>query len=144
MQSPSVAHDVRHAVAPHTYAPQLCVVAAGQCPAPSQDAANVSTPPAQAAARQLVAADGYTHAADAPLHVPPHVPDPVHAVRPPTGAPLTNEHVPTAPGRLHAWHWPLHALLQHTPSTQLPATHWLAPAQVEPSASFGAHAPLAQ
>ncbi len=33
------------------------------------------------------------------------------------------EHVPTSPGRLHAWHVPAHALLQHTPSTQFPPAH---------------------
>jgi hypothetical protein len=52
-----------------------------------------------------------------PLHDDP---SPMHAGRPPTGAPLTPRHVPTLLARLHAWHWPLHAKSQHTPST-----HWL-------------------
>ena len=37
-----------------------------------------------------------------------------------------DQQVPTAPARLHAWHSPVHAALQHTPLTQKPETHWLA------------------
>jgi hypothetical protein len=33
--------------------------------------------------------------------------------------------IPRLPGTLQAWQVPLHALLQQTPSTQLPPAHWL-------------------
>jgi hypothetical protein len=50
-----------------------------------------------------------------PLHVPPQ-PEPsvAHAARGATGAPVTGEQVPCRPlpVRLHAWHWPVHAVLQ--------------------------------
>ena len=32
--------------------------------------------------------------------------------------PVVGEHLPTFPGLSHAWHCPLHALSQQTPSTQ--------------------------
>jgi hypothetical protein len=54
-------------------------------------------------------------------------------------------HVPTLPGRLQASHAPpLHELLQHTPSTQLPLPHWLVAEQVAPFAFFGTQAPASQ
>ncbi len=51
-------------------------------------------------------------------------------------------HVPTIPVRLHASQAPLHAVLQQTPSTQLPLPHWLAALHTAPGLSFGTHAPL--
>ncbi len=36
------------------------------------------------------------------------------------GAPVIREHVPALPDSLHAWHWPVQAELQHTPSAQNP------------------------
>jgi hypothetical protein len=53
-------------------------------------------------------------------------------------------HVPTIPVRLHASKAPLHAVLQHTPSTQLPLTHSLAAEQVAALGFLGTHAPPAQ
>jgi hypothetical protein len=50
-------------------------------------------------------------------------PPSLHAARGATGAPVTGEQVPTCPVRLHAWHCPVHAPSQHTPSTQLPEPH---------------------
>jgi hypothetical protein len=52
-------------------------------------------------------------------------------------------HVPMLPGRLQESQAPpLHVLLQHTPSTQLPLPHWLAAPHTAPLPSFGTHAPL--
>jgi hypothetical protein len=46
-------------------------------------------------------------------------------------------HVPSAPAPFlpaeHAWHKPVQALLQQTPSTQLPLTHSLLPKHEAPS-----------
>ncbi len=49
-------------------------------------------------------------------------------------------HVPTVPARLHAAHVPAHAVLQHTPSTQLPLTHSAPIEQAAPLAK-NPHAP---
>ena len=54
----------------------------------------------------------------------------------------TGLHVPTLPSRLQASQAPPHAVLQHTPSTQLPLPHWLAALHTAPLFSFGTHAPL--
>jgi hypothetical protein len=53
------------------------------------------------------------------------VPRFVHAARVPCGCVFdgVGEHVPTRPVTSHASHWPVHALLQHTPSAQLPVAH---------------------
>jgi hypothetical protein len=59
-----------------------------------------------------------------PSHVGPHsVGVAAHAVRLPCGAPRTGLHFPTFPGTSHAAHCPLHALSQHTESTQNPLAH---------------------
>jgi hypothetical protein len=58
-----------------------------------------------------------------------HCPLPLHACEPehtgfvsvPSAGMLAQ--VPTDPERLHAWQVPLQALLQQTPSTQLPLRH---------------------
>ena len=104
-------------------------------------------PALQLAARQLVVAPGYAQAvALEPLQVPPQaLPSLAQAVRVPCGAPLaTVAQVPTLPATSQAWHWPEHAVLQQTPSTQLALVHWLAPVQAEPFASFGTQAPALQ
>ena len=62
----------------------------------------------------------------------------------PGAAATTLLQVPTVPARLHRLQAPAHAVLQHTPSTQLPAAHSLAPAQTAPGAFFNAQAPAAQ
>jgi hypothetical protein len=48
---------------------------------------------------------------------------PAHAPRAPCGVPVTAMHVPVCPDTSHASHWPAQALLQQTPSTQLPDGH---------------------
>jgi hypothetical protein len=57
-------------------------------------------------------------------------------------------HVPSAPPPFfndeHAWQRPVQALLQHTPSMQLPLTHSLPPPHVAPSIFFGTHALMTQ
>ena len=54
-----------------------------------------------------------------PSQLPPQViPEPLHGVRAPTGAPVTGEHVPILFGRLHAAHCDVHVESQHTPSMQ--------------------------
>jgi hypothetical protein len=45
---------------------------------------------------------------------------------------LFDEQVPSDPARLHAWHWLVHELLQHTPLTQNPDAHWLFDEQASP------------
>jgi hypothetical protein len=52
--------------------------------------------------------------------------------------------VPTAPARLHAWHVPLHAALQHTPSTHFPELQVLPAVHAAPLASLAAHTPALQ
>ena len=44
----------------------------------------------------------------------------------------------------HAWHVPLHAALQHTPSAQKPELHWLAAAHAVPLVFFAVQVPPAQ
>lgn len=103
-QSALLAHVVLQAVPAvlHVYAPQLVVVIAGHAPA-VQLAGSVATPAVQEPVRHDVV--GYVHVARVPAtHEPPHVPVPVHAVRPPTGAPVTCVQVPTLPVTLHASH----------------------------------------
>jgi hypothetical protein len=57
---------------------------------------------------------------------------------------FTGAQVPTLPGSAHAWHWPMQASLQHTPSTQLPSMHSALLPHVTPRATFGAHCPILQ
>jgi len=133
-QSLSAVQALRHAVVPQTYGAHDVVTAVGHVPAPSQPAATVATPPVQLAERQLVEAPGYVHAVrDAPSHEPPHeVPVPVHAVRPPTGAPVTALHVPTEPVALHVSHCPAQAESQQTPSAHCAELHSLDAPHVAP------------
>jgi hypothetical protein len=44
-------------------------------------------------------------------------------------------------GSAHASHWPVHAVSQHTPSTQCPLPHWLAAPHVSPATSSGTQMP---
>jgi len=71
------------------------------------------------------------------LHASP--PPSLHLVRvrPWTG-PVTGEQVPAAPGTSHASHWPVHAVLQHTLSTQKPLVQSAGPVQGTPA--LGTHA----
>jgi hypothetical protein len=56
----------------------------------------------------------------------------------------TGLQVPTLPATLQASQEPPHAVLQHTPSTQLPLPHWEAAEHVAPLALGGTHAPASQ
>jgi hypothetical protein len=56
----------------------------------------------------------------------------------------TGLHVPTLPVRLQASHEPPHAVLQQTPSTQLPLPHWLAAEQAVPLVFWGTQVPPLQ
>lgn len=108
------------------------------------DAASVSTPALHEAPRHC--AVGYAQAlTSTPSHEPPQAePSELQACREPWGAPLTAVQTPTRPATSQAWHWPLHALLQQIPSTQLPFTHAFDALQAPPSAIFGTHAPELQ
>jgi hypothetical protein len=133
------------AVGPHAYGLQVVVTGAGQAPAPSQSAAAVAVPAEQLAVLQPVVLLGYVQVALEPLQLPPQSePSLVHAVREPCGVPLTSVQVPTLPATSQAWHWLPQALLQQTPSTQLPLPHWLAAVQAWPLLLFGTQAPALQ
>src|SRR6185503_15293856 len=58
----------------------------------------------------------------------------VHALPSLHVPPVVGAQVPTAPGVLQAWHCPQDgaAVLQHTPSTHMPAAHWLVERQGPP------------
>jgi hypothetical protein len=75
----------------------------------------------------MVVAGGYVHVAVVvPLQMPPQVvPKPAQTVRVPCGGPETGVQLPTALLTSQASHWPVHALSQHTPSTQLLLAHVL-------------------
>ena len=122
----------------------MAVAMAGQDPAPLQLAAAVAVPDAQLAERHDVI--GYAHdAVMVPSHDPPQDdPSLAQAARAPWGVPATAVQVPTLPDTSQAWHWPLQAWLQQTPSAQLPLPHWLAAVQAWPSAFFGTQAPALQ
>jgi hypothetical protein len=55
-----------------------------------------------------------------------------------------SEHVPSFPARLHASHWPVQAVLQHTPSMQFPDTHCREDVHVVPLVSLGTQEPPEQ
>jgi hypothetical protein len=56
----------------------------------------------------------------------------------------TGLHVPTLPATLQASHAPPQAVLQQTPSTQLPLPHWLSAEQVVPFVFLSAQVPPLQ
>jgi hypothetical protein len=121
-----------------------------QLPAPSQPAALVcealAAPFAQLALRQIMPPPGYVQAvALAAVHCPPHVdPTPAQPERPPCGLPAgTCAHVPSDAVRSQAMHCSVQGALQHTPSTQKPDWHWLAPWQGRPL-PIGPHDPPPQ
>jgi hypothetical protein len=74
--------------------------------------------------------------------------EPLHTNGAQVGLPALPEatglHVPTLPATLHASQEPLHAVLQQTPSAQLPLPHWLAAEQVAPADFFGSQVPALQ
>jgi len=46
---------------------------------------------------------------------------------------LFDEQTPNEPARLHAWHWPVQAVLQQMPFAQNPEAHWLLDEQPTPN-----------
>jgi hypothetical protein len=106
----------------------------------------VATPAAQFAPRQVVSAAGYAHAvAPDPSQTPPQaLPSEAHACRAPCGAPITFVQVPAEPGTSQAWHCPLQAVAQHTPSTHSPLAHWFGPPHATPAPLCGVQTPAAQ
>jgi hypothetical protein len=94
-----------------------------QRPSPSQTLMSTMADPSQRPGLHDVPA-GWLRHAPPPLHVPsnPHE-DAAEAAHVPSRGLTpsgTNAHVPSDPGTLHALHVSLHALPQHTPSTQKP------------------------
>jgi hypothetical protein len=80
-----------------------------------------------------------------PSQAPPQrLPSVAHCARAPIGAPVTGMQVPGFAAWLHAWHCPVQAPLQHTPSAQKPDTHAFPALQAVPFASLGTHWPPAQ
>ena len=140
MQSLSFPQEPLQAVPPQTYGLHWVVEGAGHEP-PLQLAATVAVPLLQEAPRHCVV--GYPQAAVLlPSQLPPQaLPSLAQAVREPWGAPLTATHWPTLPATSHAWHCPLQARLQQTPSAQEPFTHWFKAPQARPSAFFATHWP---
>lgn len=131
---------------PHAYAPQLRATSA-HAPEPLQYDGCVSTPAAQAAPLHAVVTGGKEQLPLVPLHWCPQAvpaPAPGHAGRSGAGVPARIWQAPTAPGRLHDSHWPPHARLQHTPSTQTPLVHCSAAVHVAPFAARAAHLPPVQ
>src|SRR5689334_9038922 len=57
---------------------------------------------------------------------------------------MTAEHTPSLPATSHASHWPPHAELQHTPSTQKPEPHSDAVLHDSPACFRGTHTPPEQ
>jgi len=111
-------------------------------PAPLQVDTCVSVLPLQVYAPHGLAVPGYEQAVvvtpsqrraqSVPTPVPPH-----EARDVPCGAPFTGVHVPTNPATSHAEHWSVHALLQHTPSTQAFEVHCPPSVQTSPFGFFG-------
>jgi hypothetical protein len=75
-------------------------------------------------------------------HVPAHSPSPVQSRC--GSRPVATVQLPIAPARLHAWHLPLHAVLQQTPSAQWPESQSELIVQLCPSARCRPQLALAQ
>ena len=142
MQSLSSVHAVEHAVAPHMYAPHDRSVTVWHVPAPSHVLAGVNVDTVHDWPTQVVPAGQRRHA-PAPSHVPSspqlNVVSCWHSLAGSVPA-VTGRHRPLAAPvnpPAHALQLPLHAVSQHTPSTQLPLPHSEPAAHTAPLA-FGA------
>jgi hypothetical protein len=136
-----VAQVTAHAVAPQRYGAHGVLLPALQVPAPLHAGAAVWFPPEHDPAPHTVP-ESQSRQAPA-LHLPsvPQLDAAVTAQRPRgSGLPfVASAHVPFVPpvsALEHAWHAPVHAVLQQTPSTQNPLEHWFCPPHVAPSACF--------
>jgi hypothetical protein len=170
--SPSAVQLVRQVPSvSHACGQQDELACAVQLPSPLHNGAGVYVDPVHESLPQVYVLDQYLQA-PAPLHSPswsheslavsahsffgscpslvfPQAPAPSQTWQRPhsvgTGSVLlgTKVHVPNDPDWLHIRHVPLHALSQHTPSTQKPDVHSLAPMQARPSAFLFSHVPSA-
>ncbi len=129
-QSATVAQVVAHPELVHAYGKQLMDCPVAHVPAPSH-ALPVSNVPLHATVPHGVPAGVAVAHAPLPLHVPlgPHVPASDTGQLPRGGEVFeaTGPHVPsdnvTVSDCVQPRHSPLHAVLQHTPSTQLSVVH---------------------
>ena len=116
-----------------------------QVPRPSQVATVVSVPAVHEGAPHMVWSLGKVQLARfEPSQVPAHTPLPPQARRPAWGAPVTAVHAPSEPGTSHASHCPPQAVLQHTPSMQLPVAHSALVVQPMPAGMRVTHVPAWQ
>jgi hypothetical protein len=136
-QSESTVQLVRHPLASQVYGAHETGLAAPHAPPPLQATAGVKVEPVHEAAWQV------TSLPTNPLHARASLPSQerprqgsavpeTHAIRLPRDAPTTAVQVPEVPTPLQASHCPVHARLQHTPSTQLPEPHSAPAAQPVP------------
>ena len=80
-----------------------------------------------------------------PWQAPPHTPPSVsQAARPPVGAPVTAEQVPTEPETTQDAHWSVQDVLQQTPSMHWLLAHSEPSEQLVPLDSSGTHDPPSQ
>lgn len=80
---------------------------------------------------------------DEPSQLPPQVATVlVHGARVPRGAPATRVQVPTLPVSLQAWHWPVQAAEQHTPSAQKSEAHSSLLVHFSPAFFLARHTPV--
>jgi hypothetical protein len=149
-QSASVAHFVPHTSPAHWYGVQLVVATSGHRPVPVQVAARVATPAVQDALRHAVS--GPTKPAHEVGITPSHseapqtpVVEAAQAARPACGGPRSGMQLPGASVESQDSHWPLHGLLQQTPSAQkVPTGQAAAGAQGAPRPTRDVHVPALQ
>jgi hypothetical protein len=146
-QSPVVAQLVLHAVPTHAKLPGHGLAASGaQVPVPSHAPVTISWS-LHEVVPHVVPDAAYWQVCCPPLavQVAPHAaPAPAHAFRWPCGSPFTCEHRPCVAATSHAWHCPVHAVLQQTPSTQKPVMHWSPAVQAAPFSPVLEHNPSTQ
>jgi hypothetical protein len=150
-QSVSAAQLVAQPMPLHTYGEHCFVSGTGQLPKPSQAAGSVAMPAVQLAATHVT--EEPTNPVQAARVLPSHcaaehglVVEPVGQAGRfvPCGLPATGVHVPKLPCTSHASHWPVHALVQQTPSTQNPLTHAPFAPHAWPGSSVPWHCPPVQ
>jgi hypothetical protein len=141
-QSASDAQVLLHFVGPsHAKPPQEAGVPAAQTPLPSHVLALVA--PSVHTLPQLVPEGTKEHLSlSTPLHFAPHgFEESPHGGRDAGGSPTTAVQVPAEPFRLHDEHWPVQAVSQHTPSTQLPLAQSVPVAHAAPFFCAATQAP---
>jgi hypothetical protein len=127
-QSASPLHSTLQAVpaASQANGPQEMPVTDAQAPSALQLTATVATPLVHDAGAHCVLPPGKSHdVALVPSQVPPQSePLPAQVGRRPCGSPeVSVVQLPTWPATSQAWHWPLQAVAQQTPSVQTPLPH---------------------